>query len=298
MDDAPGVAHSYAVHALVRYLTKARKLRLLTLGLAAVLALAACGDADLLPTATPNVVEPVSQEAVASPAPSPTSEPVAVEESAGAIRPEYCAEPELGVLNEVGTTPASPYLVSHPTQGDASTPTVVFVPGGRGSRRSADGVWTRYLAEGTDLEAFRLVIPYSEDIDLFDDARRVLAIVDEVLACYGGDEGAVHIAGVSNGGLIAFALMTTMPEMFTTLLGAPGAFPRNDPELWGDLLTGKRVFNGVGELDGDWQPDVLATHEALSAQGVDSVYVEFPGQGHVVDADFDESIFVDFWLAR
>jgi len=72
-----------------------------------------------------------------------------------------------------------------------------------------------------------------------------------VLACYGGDPTEVHLAGTSNGGLAAFALMTVHPEYFATLLGVPGAFPVQDPAtidraVLGRTLAGRAVFNGVG----------------------------------------------------
>ena len=266
---------------------------------AAFLLLTACARSERLPipTSDPNSI-PVSA-GTTPPAPTPSPEPVAIDP--GPVpTPGFCLPAD--ELQNVGGTPASPYFVVHPETGDATTQTIMFVPGGRGSRRGAERVWSNYMAEGVGLENFRLVIPYAEDFDLLDDTRRVLTIVPEVLACYGGEPGGVHLAGVSNGGLIAFSLMVNSPELFTSLLGAPGAFPTTDPSAWRDVppewaekLIGKRVFNGVGELDEDWQPEVRATHESLSAQGVDSVYVEFSGQNHGLDEAFDESTIVEFW---
>ena len=88
-------------------------------------------------------------------------------------------------------------------------------------------------------------------VNFIDEAPRTLAIVNEVLACYGGDPTEVHLAGTSNGGLAAFALMTVHPEYFATLLGVPGAFPVQDPAtidraVLGRTLAGRAVFNGVG----------------------------------------------------
>ena len=90
-------------------------------------------------------------------------------------------------------------------------------------------------------------------------------------------------------------MMLASPDRFVTLLGAPGYFEELDADVIGPALAGKPVFNGVGEEDAGWHADVVATHEFLEDLGVDSVLVEFPGQGHELDESFDESIFFEFW---
>jgi hypothetical protein len=94
--------------------------------------------------------------------------------------------------------------------------------------------------------------------------------------------------------------MVAHPTYFATLLGAPGAFPVPDPAAvapaaWHRALHGRAVFNGVGSHDAEWKPEVIATHNALAAAGIESVYVEFPDQGHVTNAAFDPAILFDFW---
>jgi predicted esterase len=148
-----------------------------------------------------------------------------------------------------------------------------------------------------------VVIPYSFDADFIDEAARTIAIVNEVLWCFGGDPWQVHLAGTSNGGLAAFGLMTSQPEVFATLLGAPGAFPVQDPasvdpEAWAETLAGRAVFNGVGVHDQDWMPEVIATHNVLAAAGIESTYVELPGQGHALTSAFDESVFFEYWTSH
>ena len=213
-------------------------------------------------------------------------------------RPAYCVPAEHDTLQDISTTPASAYFVQHPASGGPSTPTVIFLPGGVGSRVIAQRAWANFLSSGTGADQFRLVVPYSEDIDLIDDASRVFSILDEVLACNGGDASQVHIAGTSNGGLAAFALMLARPELFATLLGAPGAFPILDPVRLAEALGDRLVFNGVGANDIGWKTGVMATHDTLVAAGVESVYVEFAGQDHQVSPAFDESVFFEFWARR
>lgn len=209
---------------------------------------------------------------------------------------ENCASSEPNKLHDIKDGPGAPYFVHHPAQNDTMNGTIIFIPGGRGSRGSAQRVWSNFLSEGKGVDAYRVVIPYSVDIDFIDDAARTWTIMDAVFECFGGDTSKIHVAGTSNGGLVAFALMQSRPEKFASLLGAPGAFPRMIPKDYTNALFGKAVFNGVGANDFDWKPDVMEIHEALLAAGIDSVYVEFPGESHIVSEEFDESIFFEFWM--
>jgi predicted esterase len=139
------------------------------------------------------------------------------------------------------------------------------------------------------------------DIEYLDyyQSHRTFKVIDEVLACYGGDASQVHIAGFSNGGYVAFELMFEQPNRFATVLGAPGLFPQGTtPEQWAKALCGRPVFNGVGSEDHDWKLDVLTQHQGLLKTGAASVYVEFTGQRHSLSAAFDETVFFDFWRAN
>lgn len=215
-------------------------------------------------------------------------------------RPAYCVAPKTaGELQDVGTTPASPYFVRQPAAPRALVPTIVFLPGGSGAKRNAWSAWDRYLAAGKDVDTFRVVVPYWSDLEITEDFHRTLAIVDEVLACYGGDPMQIHLGGFSNGGHAAFDLMLERPDRFATLLGAPGEFQMNVTSAQLRPLAGKAVFNGVGENDDAfWHKGVRDAHSMLLAAGVDSVYVEFPGQGHSANASFPKDVLFDFWIAH
>ena len=227
---------------------------------------------------------------------STTALPAQVATAMPSNKPGYCTEAQRSKLQDISDTPAGPYLVHHPSSDLAQPPTVIFIPGGVGLRRNAQRAWESYLSDGKGVEAFRIVVPYSVDLDFLDEFPRTFEILDEVLACYGGDPAKVHVAGFSNGGLAAFALMLQRPDRFATLLGAPGEFPKVNPREWAKALAGKAVFNGVGENDNDWKPEVKETHDGLVSVGIDSVYVEFPGQGHSARDGFNKSVLFDFWL--
>ncbi|MBI4220911.1 MAG: hypothetical protein HY682_12260 [Chloroflexi bacterium] len=246
-----------------------------------------------MPTAT--AAAPTSTPvpaATATPTPLPWMPPDA---------PEYCLAPERGEPQEILRTPASPYFVRQPADDNPDAPTIVFLPGGEGSRRGAQRIWANYLSGGRGVDAFRVVLPYSVDIELLDyyQSHRTFNVIDEVLACYGGDPAQVHIAGFSNGGYVAFELMLERPDRFVSVLGAPALFPQGTTaEQWAKTLCGRPVFNGVGSEDYDWKGDVLAQHDGLLKAGAASVYVEFPGQRHGLSAAFDETVFFNFWRAN
>lgn len=211
-----------------------------------------------------------------------------------------CAARLTGMLQDVVGTAASPYFIYHPEQPTDETPTVIFLPGGAGTRTIArDFIWKNWLSRGRRLSEVRVVIPYVADGSRMtrEEAGRTLRILEEVLACYGGARARVHLAGTSNGGRHAFYLMATTPGRFASLLGAPGVFPAETGDaLLAKALQGRPVYNGVGAEDGDWKPMVQATQQRLEHLGVRSVYVEFPGQGHIVNEQFDPSGFFEFWL--
>lgn len=211
--------------------------------------------------------------------------------------PFDCPERASGLV-EVTTTPASPYLVRHPTaEGSESGPVVVFLGGGPGDAMSASVAWSSFLERADAVEHFWAIMPYTSDGSMVDEGDRIVAIVEEVLACYGGDPSRVHLAGTSNGGRAAFAIMLESPDVFATLLGAPGYFQETDTSVIASALAGKAVFNGVGEEDSeDWRSVVAETHELLTGLGIESVYDELEGQGHVPDASFDPSPLFEFWL--
>ena len=214
------------------------------------------------------------------------------------VKADYCEPVIADELQEVLTTPATSYFMHHPAVISSEVPTVIFLPGGSGNRRVAESVWMNFLWQGEGLHAFRIVVPYSVDLDLFDDVPRVFRIREEVLACFGGDPGKVHIAGTSNEGHMAFYMLMTRAQLIASLLGASGEFPTNQPDRLVEALSGRAVPNGVGANDEDWKPGVLGTHKGFIKAGGDSVYVEFAGEGHQVSAEFDETIVFEFWTSH
>ncbi len=237
---------------------------------------------------------PVVGTSAPTAAPSEPSTPTAASDQ----RAGGCSAALPGELREIKDVGEAPYFIRDPMPDRPDAPLVVFLGGGSGRRNSAMRIWTNYLSKARGIDEFRVVLPYTvvED-DYISEAGRTYRIIDEVIACY-GRPSATHLAGVSNGGLVAFGLAVREPQRFDTLLGAPGVLAPMDAAALTAAMAGRAVFNGVGALDEGWKQEVRATHETLRAAGVKSVYVEFPNQGHTAGANFDGTIFVEFWLTE
>ncbi len=213
--------------------------------------------------------------------------------------PEWCQEPLDGALQEVTTDhPAAPYFLSHPMAPSDDTQTVIFLGGGPGDQGSAQASWDLFFTMGDGVAEIRAVLPWADSGSLSDEPDRIGEVVDEVLACYGGDRSGVHLAGTSNGGRLAYDLALAGDGRYATLMGVPGV-----PSSWqqGDLaepLADMRIYNGVGSDDTGWKSEVARVHEAMIAEGLDATYAEFEDQGHVVNTEWDETVLYDFWLDR
>lgn len=208
-----------------------------------------------------------------------------------------CPELATGLL-AVTTTPASPYYMVPPDDPSVPAPIIVFLGGGPGDDGSARISWEGFLDSAALTGSYWKLLPYATDGALSDEGDRVIAALQELVTCFGADADRAHLAGTSNGGRASFSLMLEAPEHFRTLLGAPGYFRNNDTDDWVAALTGKAVFNGVGELDTDWQETVYETHTTLESLGIESTYEEFPGQSHTPDADFPQDTLFEFWAAH
>ncbi len=212
--------------------------------------------------------------------------------------PDWCEAATPAALQHNTTHPSAPYWVWHPDSDALTVPTVVFMPGGGGRDEGGRITFDGWFGGGVGLPEMRVVLPTSADGDLTDEWDRVVPILDEVLDCYGGDRGKVHIGGTSNGGIGAFSVMLDHPDRFASLLGAPGLWLDWDEDAITAALEGKAVFNGVGELDTSWYSYVEWTHRELSALGIDSSFVVFEGQGHVPDQSFDASLLHAWWMEQ
>ena len=105
----------------------------------------------------------VGQPLAASPSPSsmaddsglPPDDP-ADAAAAPAPRPDFCVAARAGALVDVTKTPQAPYFVHEPDEPAASADTIVFVPGGPGSRDTAQATFELWLSRGSTLGRHRV----------------------------------------------------------------------------------------------------------------------------------------------
>lgn len=223
----------------------------------------------------------------------PTPDAAIVQDAGSDAGPAHCVEASLDPLQDVTGTPAGPYFVHHPAM--AARTTVLFIPGGPGTRSLASLTYDLFLSAPTTPDDVRILMPYSLT-DFPSESARAIDVLDEAIECYGVDRSNVHLAGTSLGGLAAFGLMLIHADRFVTLMGVPGAFQTGTFDEQAAALDGKALFLGYGESDAPMWTDALDNlHSAMTTRGVDSRLEVFAGEGHVPSAAFDETIFFEFW---
>ena len=121
---------------------------------------------------------------------------------------------------------------------------------------------------------------------------RIPALLEAVAREVCAEGGAVHLAGVSNGGRAAFRLAGLYPERFLSLTVLPGAPTTDEDRTRLDRLAHLPVTLYVGEKDDGWQAAALDVAERLEALGATDVRLEVrPGEGHVLASELGAQVF-------
>jgi poly(3-hydroxybutyrate) depolymerase len=110
-------------------------------------------------------------------------------------------------------------------------------------------------------------------------------LLDEVFKSVKFEGGKVHLAGVSNGGLSAYRVITEYPERFLSLTVMPGVPP--DERAFHSLsrLRGIPVAAFVGGEDSGWLRGSQDTRKQLSELGIENTLEIVAGASHVVQLD-------------
>ncbi len=234
-------------------------------------------------------VEPVADDA-----------PVDTDGDTSAL-PDWCPPPAPFGRQDIDGTPASPYWVSHPDDEIANPPTLIFLPGGSGTMAPAGGTWMSFFDGVEAMDRFRVVMPYATtESNPPEYTSRVALIVEEIFTCFGGDPGAVHLAGHSNGGMQTFAIGMANPGLFTTLAGLPGILQPFDENQVIANLSGTAILLGVGEGDASqWRDGVQATAEAFEDAGFEVEHQVWRGVDHTPGPSWTgrDALF-DWWEAH
>ena len=161
---------------------------------------------------------------------------------------------------------------------------LTFPPGGQQLGLAGQIVAERWRDEAVARD-WVVVSPARTDKGLWYEptvAALVPALLDEVAKSYPPEGGRFDLAGVSNGGLSAFAAAEGSPQRFRSLVVFPGMPDRDDPKALAGLEgLGTAFF--VGALDPGWLEGSQKTAAALKAMGNTVEVHVIAGQGHIIE---------------
>jgi len=178
-----------------------------------------------------------------------------------------------------------PYKVVLPANYDAATayPAILAFPPGEQTMDMVMGTLQRNWAGEAQRRGYIVVIPAAPREGLFmeEGARVFPAFLDQLLEEYKIRDRKFHIAGMSNGGISAFAIAASYPQYFWSVTGFPGFLPDATPERV-NALAGLCINLHVGELDTDWQRTMEEQAAEFRRKGFTVRMTVEKGQGHVM----------------
>ncbi len=178
------------------------------------------------------------------------------------------------------------YAVAHPDGFDPQNEYPILLalpPGGQTTDMVRAGLDAYWEDEGTS-RGFVVISPAAPNGELFMSGgrRHIAPFVDHIRATYRVAGGKIHLTGVSNGGLSAFAAAIDNRGAFQSVTVIPGFPPSREDFAALDRLAGLKINMFVGGNDGGWLDSMAATQAELKRLGFDSTYEVVPAEGHFV----------------
>jgi pimeloyl-ACP methyl ester carboxylesterase len=115
--------------------------------------------------------------------------------------------------------------------------------------------------------------------------KELPSLLDEVAKFVLFEGGKAHLAGVSNGGLSAYRVITEFPGRFLSLTVLPGIPPDARAFAALDRLQGIPVAAFAGGDDTQWVRGSRETKQELDRLGIPNTLTIVPGEGHVIRLD-------------
>ena len=200
-----------------------------------------------------------------------------------------CAPAAARVLDKSTTIAGLPlnYKVILPQDYDSSKayPAILaFPPGGQGM----DMVFTTLehnWAPEAQRRGYLAFIPAAPLGRLFyqDGARVFPEFLEQLLAEYKIRDRKFHIAGMSNGGISAFAIAASDPQYFRSVTVFPGFLPDATPARI-HALAKLCLYLHVGELDESWRQMMEEQAADFRARGYTVRMTVEKGESHVIRA--------------
>jgi pimeloyl-ACP methyl ester carboxylesterase len=163
---------------------------------------------------------------------------------------------------------------------DRTYPLLLALPPGRQDERMVRAGLSSYWEEAARQLGFIFASPIAPEVMFFRGVERhVPAFLDEIGRILPID-GAVHLAGISNGGLSAFRIAGLYPPLFQSITVLPGFPPTGEDRENLSKLKHMRITMFVGETDQPWRERSEETAQALRDLGVEVQLAVIPGEGH------------------
>jgi len=178
------------------------------------------------------------------------------------------------------------YKVVLPEPFDASKayPGVLAFSGGPQTMTTVDGAIARNWREQAEKRGYIVAIPAAPDDQLFfeEGARVFPEFVTRFLAEYKIQDGKLHIAGVSNGGIGAFHIAALYPQFFLSIAGCPGYLP--DATSARLQAISKMCVNlYAGRLDEGWAEAMEKQSSGFRSAGMTVHFSVEKGQPYRID---------------
>jgi pimeloyl-ACP methyl ester carboxylesterase len=164
-------------------------------------------------------------------------------------------------------------------------PVLVALPPGRGDLPTARAAIREYWSDA-HRRGWAVASPLAPDTGWGREISLLKQWLDHLSTLVRPENGLVHLAGVSAGGLAAFALAVDDPARFASLTVLPGAPP--DPGVFSRLHRLRTVPTTifVGAEDADfWLPQARAAAARMKELGFECDLHELPAQGHRLRVD-------------
>ena len=149
-----------------------------------------------------------------------------------------------------GTTVRYKVIVPDGYDPEKTYPGIVALGGGAQSMRTVDRTLSRNFRDEAEQRGYIVVGPAAPQGQLFfrEAAPLIPGFLDLMLADYKIQDGKLHIAGPSNGGIAAFHLAAAYPQYFLSVTAFPGyMWERSEAKL--RAISELCVFMYVGEFD-------------------------------------------------
>lgn len=175
---------------------------------------------------------------------------------------------------------------------DQTYPALLAFPGGRQNLESVRGGLSRFWEREAAKRGYIVFSPAAPAGKSFyeNGADLIPEFLQHLLAAFRIEGEKFHVAGLSNGGVSAFAVAIRYPELFHSLTALAG-FPVEQVDFDRlDRLKNIRVTMFVGDGDQYWKEGMEKTRSRLAALGRPAYFEVVPRNGHFLpDLSFENS---------